>query len=248
MRRSTLGLVLGAAGVLAFGIWLGGQRASADHSADHASGRAADQASGRAADHASGRAADLASARAAARSPQLATKPLAPGLAEDLRDRDPLVRRNAIAELAASGTADPRILVEASRDADLNVAVAATEGLGALYRDGRISAAELLARADRNAPAKVRVAAINGLGTLATEDSAKALIALLANGSEIERRSAAIVLVHQDPALAVPALIAALRDSDENVRMNARESLRTFARGRDLGDDPQAWSQWWQRR
>jgi hypothetical protein len=245
--RSAIGLALGGIAVLGFGIWLGGQRASADRAP--VVGASADRVSANGVSLDRNATAQTArDTRATMPRPQLATTPTAPGLAEDLRDSDPLVRRNAIAELAASGAADPRVLVEASRDADLNVAVAATEGLGALYRDGRVLASELVARTNRSAPEKVRVAAINGLGTVATPDSATALIDLLAHGSEIERRSAAIVLVHQDPALAVPALIAALRDNDDNVRINAREALRTIARGRDLGADADAWSRWWQSR
>ena len=37
-------------------------------------------------------------------------------------------------------------------------------------------------------------------------------------------------------------------DRDDNVRMNAREALRSIARGRDLGEDAGAWSRWWQAR
>jgi HEAT repeat protein len=234
--RAVVGVALGATGVLAIGVWLGGQRAAAHvppttPAPVHATAPTLP--------------ASLSPrARAAARAstPQLPAKPMVPGLAEDLRDPDPRVRRTAIDE-----TDDARVLADASRDASLDVAVAATEGLARLYRDGAIDARELVARAG-DAPAKVRVAAINGLGLVPSPDSAAALAQLLATGGEIERRSAAIVLVHQDPHLAVPALIGALRDADDNVRMNAREALRTIARGRDLGDDAGAWLQWWQAR
>jgi HEAT repeat protein len=94
----------------------------------------------------------------------------------------------------------------------------------------------------------VRGAAIKGLGVGASPDRAAALADLLARGTDIDRRSAAIVLVHQDPAVAVPALISALGDADDVVRSNARESLRAIARGRDLGPDAAAWSRWWQAR
>jgi HEAT repeat protein len=224
--RSIVALALGGAAVLAAGVWLGGQRAAAQQT------RAPVQAR----EHG-----------APAPRPSLARKPIAPGLADDLRDRDPLVRRNAIVDLAASG-GDARVLVEASRDPDLNVAVAATEGLARMYRDGQIPASELVARTTTETPPKVRVAAINGLGRVATQDSAQALTQLLAHGSEIDRRGAAIVLVHQDSAVAVPALIGALRDSDEIVRANAREALRSIARGRDLGEDAAAWQRWWSER
>ena len=238
--RTIIALLVGAAGVLAFGFWLGG--ASADRTGDRATERTASRPT----------------TAAAARAPMLATagpgdsarvarlpspaKPPLPGLEDDLRDPDPLVRRNAITEVD-----DPRLLTSASRDPDLNVAVAATEGLARLYRDGELGAADLVARTT-DAPPKVRVAAINGLGLVASPDSATALADLLARGTDIDRRSAAIVLVHQDPAIAVPALINALGDADDIVRSNARESLRAIARGRDLGPDAAAWSRWWQAR
>ena len=66
------------------------------------------------------------------------------------RPRDRLriqIRRVAqrVAEIAER-SADPQLLAAASRDGNLDVAVAATEGLNALYRDGRITAKELAER------------------------------------------------------------------------------------------------------
>ena len=222
----------GAAGLLAFGVWLGSQRSAADPAPS------------------STRTTVPAAARTPSSSrPQLAVRKPTPGLATDLRDPDPRVRRSAIAELAASDAADPQTLMAASHDADLDVALAATEGLGTLYRDGRLDAAALAGRAtDPNAPVKVRVVAINGLGVVASDDAARTLVDLVAHGDDYARRSAAIVLVHQDPGLAVPALIGALGDADQNVRDNAHDSLRVLARGRDLGTDASAWQRWWQSR
>jgi hypothetical protein len=118
-----------------------------------------------------------------------------------------------------------------------------------LYRDGRISAQDLAGRiADRNAPEKVRVAAINGLGLVPAHDGATVLADLLAHGDVVGRRSSAILLAHQDAQVAVPALIGALGDADEQVRSNAHESLHAFARGRDFGQDAGAWQRWWQSR
>ena len=64
----------------------------------------------------------------------------------------------------------------------------------------------------------------------------------------MERRTAAILLAHQDPELAVPALIGALGDADEYVRSNAVEALRARSRGREFGLDAAAWRAWWQAR
>jgi HEAT repeat protein len=89
---------------------------------------------------------------------------------------------------------------------------------------------------------------MNGLALVTSPDAATVLVDLLAHGTEIDRRSAAILLVHQDPMISVPALIGALADADEVVRGNAHESLHAFARGRDFGQDAAAWQRWWQSR
>lgn len=184
----------------------------------------------------------------AARRPSI-THTVAPDLAADLHDANPRVRRAAIAELAHSDASDPATLLAASHDGDLGVAVAATEGLGTLYRDGQLSAHDLAVRVtDHALPEKVRVTAMNGLGVVASHDGAALFQDLIVHGDSTERRSAAILLSHQDAALAVPSLIAALGDGDDVVRANAAESLRRFARGRDFGQDAAAWSRWWQSR
>lgn len=174
---------------------------------------------------------------------------IAPDLAKDLKDSDPKIRRAAIAELAHSDARDPATLLAASRDPDPSVAIAATEGLGALYRDGRITAKDLADRITDHALAeKTRVTAMNELGVVPDKDAATLLVDLVARGDVTERRSAAILLQHQDATTAVPALIGALADADEYVRMNAVESLKHFARGRDFGQDAAAWLRWWQSR
>jgi len=217
----------GAAAVLVFGVWLG-HSASSSPAAPVATSVTIPAPAPRV-------------ARAA--TPALVSH-VTPGLAIDLDDPDPKVRRAAIAEVS-----DPQRLLAASRDGNVDVAVAATEGLGSLYRDGRITAKDLADRITDHALAdKVRVTAMNGLGLVTSPDGAALLVELLARGTELDRRSAAILLVHQDPMTAVPALIRALGDADEVVRANAHESLHAFARGRDFGLDATAWQRWWQSR
>lgn len=223
-------LVVAAAAVLGFGVWLG-----------HATTTTP--------------AAAAASEPARAVKPQLAMRaptlvhPTAPGLAQDLRDPDPKVRRAAVRELAHSDASDPVMLLAASRDGDLGVAVTATEGLDQLYRDGRISAKDLAERiTDHQLAEKVRVTAMNGLGVIPSSEGAQLFQDLIVHGDTTDRRTAAILLQHQDPPAAVPSLIAALADRDEVVRSNAIESLRSFARGRDFGQDAAAWQRWWQSR
>lgn len=189
-------------------------------------------------------------ARAVAPPPALA-RPRAveavPGLAADLVDPDPRVRRAAVREAARGDAVDPALLLAASRDRDLEVGVVATAALGKLHADGAVPVHELIARAtDRALDERVRVTALNGLGVVASPEAAGVLVELLARGDVTERRSAAILLVHQDPEVALPALIAALGDADEVVRGNALEALRARSRGRDFGSDAAAWQAWWQ--
>lgn len=169
-------------------------------------------------------------------------------LAADLRDADPRVRAAAVREAAHDG-GDAQIFVAATRDPDLHVAFAGAEALGKLHAKGEVAATELVAIVrDRALNERVRVSALNGLGLVASAEAASTLTALLANGDVTERRSAAILLLHQDPGAAVPALIDALGDADAVVRTNALEALRARARGRDFGSDAGAWRAWWQAR
>ena len=179
-----------------------------------------------------------------ATAPALPSKQAVPGLAQDLRDPDPKIRRAAMREVD-----DPQILLAASRDPDREVAIVATEALGKLHAAGEVPVSEMIARAtDRSLDERVRVSAINGLGLVASPDAARTLAELVHGGDVLERRSAAILLVHQDVDVAIPALIDALADADEVVRSNAQEALRGRSRGRDFGSDAGAWRSWWQSR
>lgn len=191
-------------------------------------------------------------ARFAARTPSLARRhaaPADPGLAADLSDTDPKVRRAAALELAADRDAEPALLLAASRDPDLQVGVTAMEALNKLHAEGQVPAQELIARAtDRKLDERVRISALNGLGQVPSPEAAGLLVELASRGDVGERRTAAILLSRQDPAAAVPALIDLLGDADESVRSNALESLRARSRGRDFGTDAGAWRAWWSAR
>jgi HEAT repeat protein len=243
-------LFLAAAGLLAGGVWLGRSSSPAPASAAVVAPTSAAPA-GAAPDQPSPSSL-RPSARSLARSPSLARPPAAPadpGLAADLSDADPRVRRAAVRELAAAPGVEPALLLAASRDPDLQVGVTATEALGKLHGEGAISARDLIARAtDHKLDERVRVTALNGLGVVSSPEAAALLGELAARGDLGERRTAAILLAHQEPAAAVPALIALLGDADEYVRSNALESLRARARGRDFGTDAAAWRAWWSAR
>ncbi len=170
-------------------------------------------------------------------------------LAADLRDPDPKVRAVAIADVASDPDADPRVLLVASRDPEIAVALRATAALGKLYARGAVPASELVTRStDRALDTKVRTMAMNGLGGIPSAEAATLFTDLVAHGDPIERRSAALQLANQDPEIAVPVLIAALGDTDEVVRGNSVDALRRLGRGRDYGSDANAWRSWWQSR
>ena len=190
-----------------------------------------------------------ASASRAARAPGLPSRTTVatPGLAADLTATDPKVRRAAVREAARDPGLDPAVLLVASRDPDLEVGITATIALGKRYADGDVPVAEMIARAtDRSLNDRVRVSALNAVGLVPSAEGAALLVDLVARGSTTDRASAAILLVHQDPELAMPALIGALGDAEEQVRANALESLRARSRGRDFGTDAASWRAWWQ--
>lgn len=240
MQRGTLLLGLGAAALVGGGLWLG--RASSASSAP---------ADAPAQPTAQIRPATIpvpAPAARAARSPSLPSRTTiaTPGLAADLTASDPKIRRAAVREAARDADVDVDVLLTASRDPDLEVGFTAMAALGKRYADGTVPATEMIARAtDRSLDDRVRGSALNGLGVVATPEAAALFVDLLAHGTVTERATAAILLVHQDPDLAIPALIAALGDADDHVKANALESLRTRSRGRDFGTDAAAWQAWW---
>lgn len=247
-RGALAAALLGASVLLGGGIWVGRSTSRAD-----ATATAAGSPSGSAA-----RAIDLGDARgmrpargkmgstAAPELPRRVTSVL-PGLARDLRDPDPNVRRAALHEAAHDPDTDVGILLAASRDADLEVSFAATAALGDRYARGDLAIGDLVDRAtDHVLPERVRMVALNAIGSMPSAE-AGALFERLARSSEVaERRAAAVMLVRQSPEIAVPALIELLGDSDEYVRANALASLRARARGRDFATDAAAWRSWWQ--
>ncbi|MEO7092553.1 MAG: hypothetical protein ABI175_04830 [Polyangiales bacterium] len=237
MKRGPILLATGALALLGAGLWLG--RSS---SATAETPAAVTQPAQRTA---------ALPRTVTAPAPTLAPKRTAPSraLAADLTDGDPKIRRAAIKEVARDPSADPAELLAASRDVDIEVGILATEGLARLHAAGNLPAGELIARAgDHALNERVRVTAMNGLAGAQTPESAAYLAELLARGDTFERINAAILIGHQDPEIAMPALIRALGDGDERVRSNAVETLRAHARGRDFGSDAGAWASWWQSR
>lgn len=187
--------------------------------------------------------AERAEARVAA--PRLPTlqRPVARGLAVDLVAADPKIRRAAVKE-----TSDPKTLLTATRDVDPDVARTAIAALSKQYADGQLDATDMISVAtDHSIPERTRLMAINGVAAVASPEGAAMMVKML-GGTTLERRAASASLAGQDAEVAVPALIAALTDEDEYVRLQASDSLKLLSRGRDFGLDASAWRQWWQTR
>jgi hypothetical protein len=222
------GIVVLALAALAIG-WASGRR----------SGRAEVREAG------DSRAASRTPAPARPRSGSERPRPAVPaGLLErDLADPDPVVRGRAL----HSGAGDDATVVAAVRDPDLSVSAIAAEQLVRRYRDGAFSTRELTELyQDRSLGLKPRIAILNGLADQPDDQVGALLEQALARGATVEeRRAAANLIAFQDPALAIPALVAALGDDDQWVRSNARDSLRQLANGRDFGEDAAAWTAWW---
>ena len=230
MQRSTIITAVAAAGLVAFGVWLGRASTQKPQAPAQQEVAPADQNT-----------IPVTIERTPRRAPALEKRSAPPAVAADLVHTDPKIRRAAVREVE-----DPKLLLEASRDADVEVAYLATQSLTKLYADGQISAKDMHARAtDRNSPERVRNTALNGFGQIASPEAAATLAELVERGDVVERRSAAALLAKQDPAIAVPALIGALDDEDQWVRSQAIDALKTRSRGRDFGTDAAAWRAWW---
>lgn len=180
--------------------------------------------------------------------PAIQRPAISPDLATDLKDANPRVRAIAVRDALRDG-ADADVFRAAVRDPALDVGIAGAEGLGKLHASGEVNAQEMIAIAtDHTLNDRVRVATLDGLGLVPSADAARALADMARRGDTVEKRSAAILLAHQDAEVAVPALIDALGDADAVVRGNALEALRGKSRGRDFGPDAGAWRAWWQSR
>jgi HEAT repeat protein len=236
MRASHVALVVGAAGVLGTGLWLGRSTSTSSAAPPAAPTAIAEPRP--------------PPVRAARPAPLLAPpRAAARALAADLRDPDPKIRRAAMREAAADRDVDVKLLLDAAHDRDQSVAAAATDALAHRYADGAVSVHDMIARAtDHAIDERVRLNVLDAVGLVPDADAAAMLVKLLQSGDTFERRSAAILLQHQDADVAIPALAQALADADEVVRGNAHESLVARSRGRDFGMDANAWRGWWQSR
>jgi HEAT repeat protein len=109
---------------------------------------------------------------------------------------------------------------------------AAITGLGTMARRTRLGGvdhdaiAAVLVRAADDLSPKIRLRAIRGLGALPTSLSAPVVTTTLTDEDYAVREAAARTLVYLDSDRAVPALVAAARDSRAPVRCSALTGLR----------------------
>jgi HEAT repeat protein len=161
---------------------------------------------------------------------------------------NPDQRRAGVTWIANSpfGGADPylrqyRLMVEIERDP-----TALSAAIRALARHGEPSDATLLAPHLRHRNQHVRWEAARGLQRLHNPDVISDLLAVLRDGQErSDVRVAAAHALGQYPQDRVfQALVSALDARELAVNQTAEQSLATLT-GRDLGNDPREWLEWY---
>ena len=159
----------------------------------------------------------------------------APVLIRALNDRDGTVRVHVIVALGRIGPADGSVSTVlktiAEQDPSADFRIWATRALGLIGAKSSIVVPTLLLMLD-DANVDIRNAAAYQLGTIRpTREVLPALLGKLNDGKPPERSLAACTLGMLGPEVAtdaLPALIRALRDEDDEVRMGAVTSLMEF--------------------
>ncbi|MEM3071817.1 MAG: HEAT repeat domain-containing protein, partial [Candidatus Anstonellales archaeon] len=157
-----------------------------------------------------------------------------PALIDALKDWEQNVRENAakaigkIAEKGGDCSAAVPALIDALKDKNEDVREGAAEALGEI---GDARAVPALIDALKDEKWYVRGGAAIALGKIGVnEEQLKEITRMLEEGKTWEERNgAAIALGKIGDARAVPALIDALKDKNENVRENAAEALGEIA-------------------
>jgi hypothetical protein len=152
-------------------------------------------------------------------------KPAVRPLIYDLKDRDPLVRSNAVKALGA--IQDPRAvepLIKVLKDKDPLIQRQAVKALGRI-NDPRAVDPLIVVLGDKERRPYVRMSAAEALGWLGDPSAVAALIVALKDEHWDVRSHAAEALGRIQDPLAVEPLIEALKDEDVTVRGNAVDAL-----------------------
>ncbi len=143
----------------------------------------------------------------------------------DLKDRDPLVRSNAVKALGA--IQDPRAvepLIKVLKDKDPLIQRQAVQALGRI-NDPRAVEPLIVILEDKKRRPYVRMSAAEALGLLRDPRAVESLISALEDEHWEVRSHAAEALGRIQDPLAVEPLIGALKDEDVTVRGNAVDAL-----------------------
>ena len=152
-------------------------------------------------------------------------KPAVRPLIRDLRDDDPLVRRNAVQALGA--IEDPRAvkpLIKVVNDKNPLIQRLAVKALGKI-KDPRAVDPLIAVLLDKRREAHVRMSAAEALGWLEDPSAIEPLIVALYDDHWDIRSHAAEALGRIKDPRAVEQLILALRDQDATVRGSAVDAL-----------------------
>ncbi|MHC5081850.1 MAG: HEAT repeat domain-containing protein [Planctomycetota bacterium] len=167
------------------------------------------------------------------------------GHLEDLKAEDPEDRLDAAVALGEERAVQAVKALEdrlARDDAPLVRAACAR----ALVRIGRPSSTKALVRALDDKRWMVRWEAVMGLGRLRDQTSAEKIVALLREDPSHEvRRECAKVLGHLGATETIPALIEALSDRNDTVRIHAELALRQLT-CQDIGPRRSDWETWYE--
>ena len=152
-------------------------------------------------------------------------KPAVNPLIADLKDKDPLVRSQAVQALGVIG--DPRAvepLIRVLNDKDPLIQRQAIKALGRI-QDRRAVGPLIIVLIDSDREPYVRMSAAEVLGRIGDDSAVDSLIAALHDDHwEVRAHAAEALGMIKDPR-AVEPLIAALKDQDATVRGNAVDGL-----------------------
>lgn len=182
------------------------------------------------------------------RTPPRATVPATlDELTTDLQNPSPQIVASALRKIRRQPTRETaRAALATVQHTDPNVSAMATAVIAKAYAEGLIETGEIanaIEHSDR-LPEKTQFGLYRALATKPTQEATTMLADLAQSGPVGLRRSAVLWLAACDRNVALPALLAALRDTDEYVRDQARQSLVHLSDGPDLGLDRDAWQRW----
>ena len=171
-----------------------------------------------------------------------------PMLLAAARDRDLLIRANAVFSLGMLGFKETPVepLIAMLDDKEPSIRTTVAFALSRILRSDSDSAAVLepLHRALNDQSPEVRREVIRALTSLARNESLPHLVRSLNDNDELTRINSARALAVINNPLAIEPLIMALTDAAPRVRAALIYALQEIT-GLDNGNDVKAWQEWW---